>query len=164
MARVYLALGSNIKPEKNLPAALEALMERFGGLLACSSLWRTAAVGSDGPDFINAVVLVETHLNPEKLKFEVLRPLEAKMGRVRVADKNAPRPIDIDVLIYEGKLLEAELWERVHLAAPLAEIWPEYRNTEKGETVKSAAERLMEGGRIEIFSRQRNKKNYEIGW
>lgn len=158
MTEIYLALGSNIEPEANLPAALDALAERFGGLLARSSLWRTAAVGSDGPDFLNAAVLVETDLTAEQLKFEVFRPLEAQMGRVRAADKNAPRPIDIDVLVYAGELLEAELWERVHLAAPLAEIWPEYENPETGETVGEAAERLMAGGGIEKSSLPRDKK------
>jgi 2-amino-4-hydroxy-6-hydroxymethyldihydropteridine diphosphokinase len=146
--KVYIALGSNIQPEKNLPAAVKALGDAFGCLQARSSAWQTPAVGSDGPDFLNAVVLVESELTPGQLKFNVLRPLEEKMGRVRVADKNAPRTIDMDVLLYDDELMEEELWQQAHLAVPLAEIYPGYTNNESGESLEQVAERLNKKSHI----------------
>ena len=76
--RVYLALGSNISPDKNIPAAVDALAHAFGHIVAHSSAWQTAAVGSAGPDFINAVVLVGSPLIPQQIKNQLLRPLEAR--------------------------------------------------------------------------------------
>jgi 2-amino-4-hydroxy-6-hydroxymethyldihydropteridine diphosphokinase len=147
-AKAYVSLGSNIEPQKNMPAAIDALKMEFGGILARSSIWQTPAVGSDGPDFHNAVVLIETSLSPEELKHNIFRPLEARMGRVREADKNAPRTIDLDVLIYNDKLLEEELWGQAHLAVPLAEVYPGFRNEDTGETIEKVAGEVERNNQI----------------
>ena len=142
MNKVYLALGSNIEPEKNIPAAVAALEKAFRKILAQSSLWQTPAVGSEGPDFLNMVVLVESERSPAALKHEVLRPIEAELGRVRVTDKNAPRTIDLDVLVWDGEVMEAELWEMAHLAVPMAELCPEFAHPETGENLDEIAGRF----------------------
>ena len=59
MARAYLSLGSNQQPERHLPQAVEELRARFGALLA-SPWYRTAAVGFDGPDFVNGAVVIDS--------------------------------------------------------------------------------------------------------
>lgn len=141
--RAYLSLGSNIAPRENLPRAVALLRESLP-VQATSRVWETLAVGSAGPNFLNAAVLVYTDLAPEELKDRVLRPIEAHLGRVRVADKNAPRPIDLDIVIYDARVLDSELWRHAHLAVPLAELFPTIRHPKTGERLVDIARRLAE--------------------
>lgn len=143
----YLSLGSNINPQENLPRAVELLREH-GAIKAVSSVWKSIAVGSDGPDFLNAAIFMISPLSPHDLKYQVLRPIEATLGRVRKADKNADRTIDIDILIYEDEEIDSDLWSSAHLAAPLADIYPEYRQPDTGKTLQIIARKLVEKSEI----------------
>ena len=147
-ADLYLSLGSNISPETNIPAALTALGQAFGGVLAHSSAWQSAAVGSQGPDFLNAAVLVRTARPPRQVKMGILRPLETQMGRVRTEDKNAARTIDIDILVYGDLIIDETLWNQAHLAVPLAEIYPDLRNPESGQVLNDIAAKLLKTIRL----------------
>ena len=81
----YIALGSNIEPERNLPAAVRLLAARCK-LLALSPVYQTQPVGkTDQPDFLNAAALIETELGPAALKTQVLQKIERTLGRVRSA-------------------------------------------------------------------------------
>jgi 2-amino-4-hydroxy-6-hydroxymethyldihydropteridine diphosphokinase len=134
MSRAFVALGGNV----NGPAArLLAVMGEFDTLphtrlLRASSLYRTAPVGyADQPDFINAAVLLETGLSPDALMGELLA-MEARHGRVRHL-RNGPRTLDLDLLLYDGLILDGPALivphPRLHLRsfvlAPLVEIEPE---------------------------------------
>lgn len=141
-AKVYLALGSNIQPEVNIPDGLSALARAFKFLLAHSTAWQSAAVGSQGPDFLNAVTLIRTTRTAAEIKTDVLQPLEIQMGRVRQADKNAPRTIDLDVLLYDDCLLDDSLWHSAHLAVPLAELNPEYLHPTTARPLSEYAQAL----------------------
>lgn len=132
MTRVFVAVGSNINPEANLRAALRAL-DRFAPVVAVSTVYRTRAEGPSGqPDFYNCVVELRTRTPPRALKFGVLRPIEAELGRRRSADKYAPRTIDLDLILHGRSVLEAEdlvlpdpqIPRRPFLAIPLAELAP----------------------------------------
>ena len=140
--RVGLLLGSNVKPEKNLPLAVN-LLQRQLTILQISSVWESKAVGSDGANVLNAAMLVLTSLKAEILKEQVLRPLEAQLGRVRTKDKNAPRTIDLDILLFDEQLLDPGLWQYAYRAVPMAEILPDYQS-EIGEYLKDAASRLAQ--------------------
>ena len=135
-----LLLGSNIQPEINLPRAVSQLQSQVE-VLRASSVWETPSVGSGGPNFLNAALLIATSIEALALKEQVLRPLEARMGRVRTADKNAPRTIDLDIILFDGRLLDPSLWLHAHRAVPVAELMPNYRS-ETGETLSQAASRL----------------------
>ncbi len=139
--RICLSLGSNIRPELALPEAVRRLHGLFV-VESCSQVWETAAVGGDGPNFLNAAVLLRAPYDPAALKDQVLRPLEAEMGRVRGADKNAPRTIDLDVILWDGQVIDEQLWERSHLAVPILEVWPEPVLAPNGESLRAAAARL----------------------
>ena len=91
MHQVYLSLGANIQPELNLPKAIQ-LLRKHGDILKVSSVWESEAVGSTGPNFLNACILFSTSLEAADLKDRVLRAIEAQLGRQRSADKNAPAP------------------------------------------------------------------------
>jgi len=88
-------------------------------------------------------VLVSTPMEAQQLKNELLRPLEAQMGRVRTEDKHASRTIDLDVIMLDGELLDPSVWQHVHLAVPMAELFPGYLS-ETGESLQEAARRLAQ--------------------
>lgn len=98
MTGVYLGLGSNLQPEKNVPLALNALKEHFN-VQQISPWYQSAAQGFDGPDFINLVVAIEYANSLEQLAQEV-RKLEFACGRPDNAQKNTSRSIDIDILLF----------------------------------------------------------------
>ncbi|UCE87244.1 MAG: 2-amino-4-hydroxy-6-hydroxymethyldihydropteridine diphosphokinase [Deltaproteobacteria bacterium] len=134
--RVWISLGSNIDPETNIPAAFAAL-ERLGSLPARSGVYRSAPHGgAQGPDFLNAVVLLETEV--EDLRAE-LRRIEEELGRVRPAPPNAPRPIDLDVLWEAGAPPDPAQLALPYVVVPLADVAPDLRDPATGKTVRDLA-------------------------
>lgn len=136
MTRAFVALGSNLEqPAAQIAAALDALSRLAETrLVAASSLYRTAPVGyADQPDFINAVAELDTALSPEALLLELMR-IEQGFGRVRTF-RNAPRVLDLDLLLYEGEERRGEqltlphprMHERAFVMVPLAEIAADVR-------------------------------------
>ena len=143
-----LLLGSNIQPEKNLTLGLN-LLRNMVTILRLSSVWETPSVGSSGPDFLNLAMLITTPMNARELKAQILRPLEIQLGRVRSANKNAPRTFDIDIILFDGLLLDQTLWSYAHRAVPVAEILPDYR-TNQGKLLKEVARELVEMNPIRL--------------
>jgi 2-amino-4-hydroxy-6-hydroxymethyldihydropteridine diphosphokinase len=123
----YLNLGSNIEPERNLRQAIHLLQKR-GQVKAVSSFWESHAFGSDGPNFLNACLLFLTALGVQELKEQIIRPIEAELGRVRVADRYAPRPIDIDIILFDDEPYSGEFWSNAFVVVPLAELYPDFQH------------------------------------
>jgi len=151
---ILIALGSNIEPRKNLPLGLERLRRRLP-LVAVSRIYETAPVGAAGvPAFWNAAVRATTDLAPAKIKWQVLRAVEAELGRVRTGDRNAPRTLDLDLVLYGDLVLEdpgqglilpdPELLTRAHLALPAADVAGELRHPETGSTLEEIARRFRD--------------------
>lgn len=138
---VYLALGSNIEPETNLPAALQEIIQQFD-VVSVSAVWESPAVGASAPNFLNAAISCMTAIPEATLALEFLRPIEAKMGRVRTKDKNAPRTIDLDILVVGESVVDASIWQYAHLAVPLAEIHPGLLHPETGQSIAEKAKLL----------------------
>ena len=138
---IYISLGSNIRPEENLPRSA-VMLNRFGLVIEASTVWETAPVGTSGPSFLNAAVLFQAIHPPTLLKSLVLRRIEIEMGRVRTFNKYAPRPIDLDILIADGEIIEPGVWSRAHLAVPLAELLPDLLHPETGKKLEQIAEEL----------------------
>lgn len=104
--RIFIGIGSNIDPETNIPEVLHRLAGRCS-ILALSTFYRSAAEGDPGgPPFINGVAEIVTDLGPEAVKWELLRPFEEALGRIRTTDKNAPRTIDLDLLLYGKRVVD----------------------------------------------------------
>ncbi len=132
-----LLLGSNMQPEKNLSRGVELLQQKVR-VIRRSSVWQSQSIGSAGPDFLNLAVLIMTPMLADELKEKVLRPLEAQLGRVRGKDKNAPRPIDFDIILFDDWLLDESLWQYAHRAVPVAELLPDYRSS-RGDILQNVA-------------------------
>lgn len=147
MNDVYLLLGSNIERERNLPEAIRLLRERVE-VVGVSSVYETAPVGlTEQPPFFNAAAHIRTPLSPSAIKQEIIAPIEQQLKRVRQADKNAPRTIDIDIVLfnqeiceYDGRHLpDPDLLHFAHLAVPLAELAPDLTHPETGERLADIA-------------------------
>jgi 2-amino-4-hydroxy-6-hydroxymethyldihydropteridine diphosphokinase len=141
--RAYICLGSNIDPETNMRRAVAMLREQ-AQVLSLSSCYETTAVGSDGPNFLNMAACLLTPLPADILKQQLLRQIEARLKRVREADKNAPRTIDLDIILYDDQVLDDDLWRYPHLALPFSELVPGLRHPGTGETLKQITQRLLE--------------------
>jgi 2-amino-4-hydroxy-6-hydroxymethyldihydropteridine diphosphokinase len=145
--RAYLSLGSNIEPEQNLPAAVRALTS-FGRVVAVSSVWESASLGSSGANFLNGAVLLETELSPAEIYQQAIAGVERQLGRVRDPhDKNAPRTIDVDLSLFNHDVLELaghrvpdpDIVERPFVAVPLAELDRDYVHPTLGRTLADIA-------------------------
>jgi 2-amino-4-hydroxy-6-hydroxymethyldihydropteridine diphosphokinase len=122
----YLNLGSNIDPELNLPRAVD-LLKGHGEIKAVSHVWESKSVGYDGPNFLNACVLFLTESQPENLKTGIIHPIEAQLGRVRGGDKNMPRTMDIDVIVFDDMpIMKMDYWDQAFIMVPLAELLPDF--------------------------------------
>ena len=106
MTRVYLSLGSNIEAEKNLRAALAELCARFGEIQV-SPIYRYAAVGFDGPDFLNLAVGLDSDLDPQALN-DWLHALEDRHGRRRDVARFSSRTLDMDIVLYGHRIIKGE--------------------------------------------------------
>lgn len=155
MIRVYIALGSNLaKPVDQVNCALEALahMPRTT-LVICSSFYRSKPLGPQNqPDFLNAVVALDTQLPPEEL-LDCTQAIEQNQGRVRKAERWGPRTLDLDMLLYGDRTINTErlivphydMKNREFMLYPLAEIAPELVFPE-GETLQNMLTRVPRNG------------------
>jgi len=141
--QAYLSLGSNIQPETNLVRAIELLRDH-GRLEKISNAWESKSVGAEGPNYLNACVLLMSPLGQKELKEEILLPIEKELGRQRSANKFAPRTIDIDIVIFDGKSCNDKYWEQAFVVVPLSEIHPEYQNPITRESILQSAMRLRQ--------------------
>ena len=137
----YVALGSNIEPQRHLSQAARALKRRFA-TVRFSACYRNPAYGFEGPDFINAVAVFASDLPIETL-LASLREVETESGRKTSDPKWGPRAIDLDLLLY-GQIVGSgpgytlprpDLTRRSYMLGPLAEIAPERRLDDSGPTV-----------------------------
>jgi 2-amino-4-hydroxy-6-hydroxymethyldihydropteridine diphosphokinase len=158
----YIALGSNLgDPVAQVTSGIEALaMLPDSRLALISSLYRTAPVGFlEQPEFVNAVAMVETALEPRALLAELLA-IERRHGRVREVP-NGPRTLDLDILLYgdtrrdhaELTIPHPRMHERAFVLVPLAEIAGDLAVPGQG-TVRELAARIDATGIRKIDTEQ----------
>lgn len=124
MNQVVIELGSNIEPERHIEAARRLLAQHFV-VLAESQFVCTAPIGvEDQPDFINGALLIETDQEMVKLK-QQLKAMESELGRVRSADKYAPRVIDLDIVVWNGEVVDPDFYQRQYLKDSVLELVPD---------------------------------------
>lgn len=124
MNHAVIGVGSNIEPEHNITAAREQVTKQFH-LLRESQFVETEPVGFKAqPNFLNGAFLIETTLPlPETQKR--LRTIEECLGRLRTSDKNAPRSIDLDIVIWNSQVLDPDIYDRDFLKEAVLEVSPE---------------------------------------
>ena len=156
MNNVYLILGSNIEKERNLPTAVSLLRELVE-VVAVSSVYETVPIGlREQANFWNTAVHIQTPLSATHLKTEVLAMIEQSLKRVRVADKNAPRTIDLDIVLFNGEVMDydggdgrlrhipdPDLLKFAHVAVPIAELAPDMVHPETAQPLQTIADKLL---------------------
>ncbi|NJP39341.1 2-amino-4-hydroxy-6-hydroxymethyldihydropteridine diphosphokinase [Alkalicoccus luteus] len=145
--KAYISLGANIGDRFSQLEDAVRMLQSLGDtdVTNHSSYYETKPVGvTDQPDFLNAVVEIETNLAPLDL-LEQTQAIEQELGRIRTK-KWGPRTIDLDILLYEDENIELEsliiphprMLERGFVMLPLAEVAPELQ-LEDGRTAAEAA-------------------------
>jgi GTP cyclohydrolase IV len=147
LAIAYLCLGSNLgEREENLRQALTLLALKVN-LGEVSSVYETEPVGyKEQPLFLNLVCRIATNLPPEEL-LHLAKDIETRMGRVPSGQINSPRPIDIDILFYDNKIMETpnltiphpRLQDRAFVLIPLAEVAPDLVHPKLGKSIARLA-------------------------
>lgn len=134
MARAFIGLGSNLaQPAAQIQAALHAMTQLADTqLIAQSSLYGSKPMGpQDQPDYVNAVVALQTSLTPHQL-LDALQRIELEHGRVRKAERWGPRTLDLDILLFDDLQFSDErltiphygMRQREFVIYPLLEIAP----------------------------------------
>ncbi len=156
MSGAWIALGANLgDPQAQLRGAAHALAALPATRLqAASRLWRTPAWGPvPQPDYLNAVVVLETALEPEPL-LDALLTIERAHGRTRGPDRYGPRTLDLDLLLHGTLQLTTprlvlphpRLAERAFVLLPLAELAPDLEIPGHGRRVRELLLRVNTGG------------------
>jgi 2-amino-4-hydroxy-6-hydroxymethyldihydropteridine diphosphokinase len=146
MPDVFVALGSNVEPERHLHRAL-ADLERHCGSLRRSGIYRSPAFGFAGPDFLNAVVGFGSVAGPDAVK-ELLTMLENSAGRSRAPSGSTLCPLDLDLLLYGRRvdpvrrLPRGDLLRHAFVLAPLAQLVPELTHPVTGDCLGAAWDAL----------------------
>jgi 2-amino-4-hydroxy-6-hydroxymethyldihydropteridine diphosphokinase len=164
MSTAYIALGSNLgEREQTLANAIECL-RRLGRVAACSSLYETEPVGfHDQPAFLNAVVALETKLEPLPL-LQALLVIERELGRDRTQGVvNGPRTVDLDLLLMGNEVIAGEnltlphpaLVRRRFVLAPLAEIAPHLEHPQRRQTIAELLALLPDEGENQVSAVRR---------
>jgi 2-amino-4-hydroxy-6-hydroxymethyldihydropteridine diphosphokinase len=143
---ILIALGANLpsnglEPVETLQRALARLVELGVGVARVSSFYETPAwPDAADPPFVNAVAAVNTALQPVEL-LALLHGVETDYGRMRSAP-NAPRTLDIDLIDYDGRVMEGDLVlphpraaSRAFVLVPLADVAPDWRHPVTGQGV-----------------------------
>ena len=126
MNQVIISVGSNIEPDKNIAKAREILARDFE-VVAETDFVSTKPVGyTQQPDFLNGAVLVRTDLKLEPLR-QHLKQIEDTLGRRRGVLTFGPRTVDLDIVVWNGKLLDPDFYEREYLKKAVLELAPDLK-------------------------------------
>jgi 2-amino-4-hydroxy-6-hydroxymethyldihydropteridine diphosphokinase len=158
MSLLYLSLGSNLGDRYgNLRLAIAKLQSQLK-ITAISPVYSTEAWGvTDQPTFLNVCLAASTTLAPHEV-LHLAKSIETEMGR-QPTHRWGPRLIDIDILFYDKLVIEDEgliiphprLVERAFVLAPLADIIPDFRHPQTGETVQEMLDRVDTSGVDRLF-------------
>jgi 2-amino-4-hydroxy-6-hydroxymethyldihydropteridine diphosphokinase len=121
VTRAVVSIGSNIDPRRNVDRALEILSQRFELLSTSRLVWTDPIGRPDQPRYLNGAVMLDTSLGPEELR-RALHRIEEEMGRRRSEDKYAPRRIDLDLVVYDGQVLDCDVESRDFLRQAVREV------------------------------------------
>lgn len=124
MNQAVVELGSNIEPENNIAKAKKLLSEQFK-IIALSTFFKTKPIGGiKQPDFLNGAILLETELDLKELK-NILKSMEYALGRAKKSFKFGPRIIDLDIIVWNKKIIDPDFYARDYLRISVLEILPQ---------------------------------------
>ncbi|MFZ0278951.1 MAG: 2-amino-4-hydroxy-6-hydroxymethyldihydropteridine diphosphokinase [Candidatus Sulfotelmatobacter sp.] len=152
---VYLSLGSNVGDREGQLRDARARLGAIGRVVAVSSVYETEPVEfTQQPWFLNCALALETNKTPEELIAATLQ-IEEEIGRRRV-QKKGPRSIDIDILLFDGTIIDSTdltiphpaLQQRRFVLEPLAEIAPGVLHPVLKKTIRELVDALPPGQEV----------------
>lgn len=163
MPCVYIGVGSNLgNPQQKARAAVTSMAQIANTqLTACSSLYCSRPMGpQDQPDYMNAVVSLQTELSAEQL-LDALQRIELDEGRERKAQRWGPRTLDLDILLYGDEVIDTPrltvphygMKQREFVLLPLAEIAPQFQ-LPCGSLVSQLAANIETNGLVRYQERE----------
>lgn len=159
MQNIFLGIGSNIgNREENLSEATARIEELTGSRVISSSIYETEPWGFQSNSFLNIVVKVKTNIIPTVLMKELLA-IENDMGRVRTDHKFSSRVIDIDILIYNCRVIvqknlvvpHPRMHERRFVLVPMCEIAPEIYHPVLKRSMENLLQTCVDSSRVELY-------------
>ncbi|MDJ1179432.1 2-amino-4-hydroxy-6-hydroxymethyldihydropteridine diphosphokinase [Roseofilum sp. BLCC_M91] len=121
---VAIGVGSNIDPSFHIPKAKQKLQETQT-LIKESKFYQTKPLGlTDQPDFVNGAYLIQTADSREDLNRK-LKQIEIELGRVKTENKNAPRCIDLDIIVFNREIVDPDFYQRDFLQTTVLELIPD---------------------------------------
>jgi len=127
MNRAVIGVGSNIEPDANIAQAKMELVKRFR-VLAESQLVETSPVGfTSQANFKNGTVLLETPMSRDDVT-KILKGIESNLGRKPGGERYGPRTIDLDVVVWNDRLVDLDFYTRDFLRDAVLAVLPEFEN------------------------------------
>jgi 2-amino-4-hydroxy-6-hydroxymethyldihydropteridine diphosphokinase len=128
MNTAIVSVGSNIEPEYNVKAARE-LVAQLHELAGCSDFEQTEPLERPGqPEYLNGAFLVRTGMNREALRAS-LKGIEKRLGRVRGPDRYIARRIDLDIVVWNGRVVDDDYHTRDFVRRACVQLLPELENS-----------------------------------
>lgn len=156
MDRVYVSIGSNSDAENNFRRGIELLREQVK-VIAVSPVYETLAVGGNSDDvpYLNAVIVLETDLDPVTLKENILIEVEEMLGRVR---GQKAVPLDLDILLFNKEVYDfgkrqipdTGIEKYAYIALPLADVAPEIVHPVTGVKLAEIAARFQDDSGVTL--------------
>lgn len=121
--QAVIGVGSNIQPQANVERALAEISKTHRVVAVSRWVWTKPVGFADQADFLNGAIRIETMLDLPELR-TWLHELETAMGRARTENKFGPRNIDLDVIVWNGRIIDEEFHRRDFLRNSVLEVWP----------------------------------------
>ena len=126
MNSAIIGVGSNIDPEKNIKLATDKISSEVK-LIKSSTLVFTEPVGYENQDdFLNGALLIETKQEKDSVD-SILKNIESELGREKTLNKNGPRTIDLDLLIWNNRISDPDVYSREFLKESILELLPDFK-------------------------------------
>ncbi len=123
MNTAVVSVGSNINPTENINTAKIMISKEFN-LIRASSFKETEPIGyKEQDDFYNGAFLVQTDRDFDDFN-NMLKKIEINMGRVKRSNKQGPREIDLDIIVWNNKVVDNDVYEREFLKSSILEVLP----------------------------------------
>lgn len=156
MNSLYLSIGSNIEPERNLRICASAIRRLFHNPV-WSPIYQSTAVGMEGPDFLNAVVHTQTDQGIPAVIL-LLKDLEKNQGRIKQTSSFSNRTLDIDLLLFNNVCIETpgltlprpELLDMGYVLVPLVDLAPKLIHPKVNKTMEALLQDLQAADATQI--------------
>ena len=124
--RAVIAFGSNIDPAQNIHKAKEKIAQKHRIISESAFVMTKPVEFLEQPDFLNGSALIETAEDLDQLKKE-LKSIEIDLGRIHTANKCGPRPIDLDIVVWNNELVDEDFYQRAFLKKSVLEVVPDLK-------------------------------------